>query len=134
MKCIKCQAPLKGQQKKFCSKLCKGRYSNSWFNSGPKQKQKGIERKMQLLKLLGDAKCSVCGYNRNLACLSFHHKNPNEKKFLLNQHFCSMYSIERLSTEAKKCQVLCMNCHTEHHNPQHKMVGPVGLEPTTKAL
>lgn len=26
-------------------------------------------------------KCEHCGYNKNLAVLEFHHKNPEEKEF-----------------------------------------------------
>lgn len=135
MKCIQCKkTELTGKQKRFCSYVCKNRYLNSWHNSAGKQKQKGIDKKLQLLKLLGEIKCSKCGYNKNLACLSFHHKEPNKKEFSLNQRICTAYSMKRLTEEAKKCQVLCMNCHTEHHNPQHEMVGSTGLEPVTKAL
>ncbi len=127
MKCIKCNKKLKGKQTKFCSKTCKGCYSNGWHNSAKKQKQKGMDKKLQLLKMLGEVKCSVCGYHKNLACLSFHHKTPSEKEFSLDQRKCCMYSMERLITEAKKCQVLCMNCHTEYHNPQFEIGGPSGI-------
>jgi hypothetical protein len=123
MKCIQCKKELKGKQVKYCSKLCHRKHSNGWFNNAAKQKQKGIDKKFQLLNLLGEVKCSKCGYNKNLACLSFHHKNPNDKKFSLDQRICSMYSMKRLIDEAKKCQVLCMNCHTEYHNPHMEISG-----------
>jgi len=34
--------------------------------------------KIQAIKLLGD-KCCLCGYNRCIDALEFHHENPNEK-------------------------------------------------------
>lgn len=134
MKCIKCGNKLTGKQTRFCSRKCNGRYTNGWFNTAKKQKKKGIDRKLELMKMLGKIECIKCGYRKNLACLSFHHKNPKEKEFGLDQRICSMYSMKRLINEAKKCDVLCMNCHTEHHNPNHELVGPEGLEPTTKKL
>lgn len=125
MKCIHCKVKeLTGKQQRFCGKTCKGRYSNSWHNSSERQKTKGIRRKLELLKMLGEVKCHVCGYRKNLACLSFHHRNPKDRSFGLDQRICSMYSMKRLIIEAKKCDVLCMNCHAEHHNPQHEIGGP----------
>lgn len=121
MKCIHCKdKELTGRQTRFCGPVCKNRYLNSWHNSASKQKQRGLDKKIKLLKLLGEVKCSKCGYDKNFACLSFHHRKPIEKKFSLDQRACSMYSMDRLTVEAKKCQVLCLNCHSEHHNPQHK--------------
>ncbi len=122
MKCIHCKKET--EDKKFCNRICSNRHHNSWHNTAEKQKQKGIDKKLQLIKMLGEVKCSRCGYDKNLACLSFHHKNPNDREFSLDQRICSMYSMKRLITEAKKCEVLCMNCHTEHHNPQHEIGGP----------
>jgi hypothetical protein len=134
MNCIKCNNELTGKQIKYCCYKCKNNYLNNWHNTAEKQKQKGIARKLKLLKMMGELKCSECGYSKNLSCLSFHHKNPAEKKFPLDQRICSMYSMKRLIEEAKKCKVLCLNCHSAHHNPQHEIVGSTGLEPVTKAL
>ena len=127
MKCIHCKVKeLTGKQTRFCSKVCKSRYSNSWHNSAIKQKQKGVDKKTHLIKLLGEMKCGICGYSKNLSGLTFHHKNPTEKAFSLDQRSCSMLSMKRLIVEAKKCQVLCMNCHMELHHPQHEIGGPRG--------
>ena len=38
--------------------------------------------KLQAIKLLG-GKCLICGYNKCVDALEFHHKNPNEKEFKL---------------------------------------------------
>ena len=133
MKCIHCKEKEAGN-KKFCGRICKNRHFNSWHNTAEKQKKKGIDKKLQLIKMLGEVKCGKCGYDKNLSCLSFHHRNPNERSFGLDQRICSMYSMKRLIVEAKKCDVLCLNCHIDYHNPQHRLVGPAGLEPTTKEL
>ena len=74
--------------------------------------------------MLGKIKCNNCGYSENLSCLSFHHRDPKKKEFNIDQRKCSMYSMKRLIAEAEKCEVLCLNCHTALHNPQHKLGGP----------
>ena len=38
--------------------------------------------KLQVIKLLG-GKCSICGYDRCIDALEFHHENPQEKEFKL---------------------------------------------------
>jgi len=58
--------------------------------------------------------CQVCGYNKCIDALVFHHRNPEEKKFTLNRVIS--YSKENILKEIKKCQILCMNCHQELHN------------------
>ena len=38
--------------------------------------------KLQAIKLLG-GKCSICGYDRCIEALEFHHTNPDVKEFKL---------------------------------------------------
>ena len=38
--------------------------------------------KLQAIKLLG-GKCSICGYDRCVDALEFHHENPEIKEFKL---------------------------------------------------
>ena len=48
--------------------------------------------KLQAIKLLG-GKCSICGYNKCVDALEFHHKDPTIKEFKLgseNTVFCEM--------------------------------------------
>lgn len=124
--CIKCNKEIQGLKRRFCSTKCNRNYTNSWFNSSVRQKKKGIDKKIKLIKLLGELKCSKCGYEKNLSCLSFHHKDPSQKKFPLDQRSCSAFSFKRLVEEALKCQILCLNCHAAHHNPQHEIGGLSG--------
>lgn len=56
--------------------------------------------------------CEKCGYNKSIAALQFHHKNPEEKDFTIGG---SSYSIDRLKKEADKCMLVCANCHIEIH-------------------
>jgi hypothetical protein len=56
--------------------------------------------------------CQLCGYNRCMAALEFHHKDRKTKKFGLSLRGVTR-SIETLREEAKKCVLLCSNCHAE---------------------
>lgn len=56
-------------------------------------------------------KCRLCGYNRCLAALEFHHLDPASKKFGLARR--GARSIAALRSEARKCVLLCSNCHAE---------------------
>lgn len=116
MNCIVCNKKLSGKQKKFCSIKCK----NDFHLSYDKQQQKGLERRTRLIKDLG-GKCSLCGYNKNLAALSFHHLNPNDKEIDLTLRECSNNSFKKLKAESLKCILLCSNCHMELHYPQYSI-------------
>jgi hypothetical protein len=68
--------------------------------------------KQTLVEYKGN-KCKVCGYNKCVASLVFHHINPKEKEFGITG---KCISIERLKKEADKCVLLCANCHGEIHS------------------
>jgi hypothetical protein len=95
------------------SKEEKRQYNDITYNF---QKYRRTLRKIELINKLGGC-CSSCGYNKNLTVLSFHHKNPNEKKFTLDSRNMYNKSIPELLEEASKCELLCANCHMEHHYP-----------------
>ena len=59
-------------------------------------------------------KCQKCGYNKSIWALSFHHNDPAEKDFGLSTGGVSR-DIDFLRQEAKKCTLLCANCHAEEH-------------------
>jgi hypothetical protein len=67
-------------------------------------------RKQEILQILKINKCSKCGYDRYMGALEFHHVN-DDKKFNLSKN----HSIKQSLEEAKKCIVLCSNCHKEEH-------------------
>lgn len=56
--------------------------------------------------------CRLCGYDRSVAALEFHHVEPSEKLFGVAQGGMAR-SIERLRAETRKCVLLCSNCHAE---------------------
>ena len=73
------------------------------------------ENKKYLLDLLG-GKCIKCN---SIINLEFHHIDPSTKLFnvLQNLHF----SLSRLIDEAKKCQLLCFDCHNTKHRKKVKV-------------
>lgn len=75
-----------------------------------------VVRHRQKLKatLVAEAggQCSHCGYDRNLGALQFHHLDPEQKRLALSGHGMT-YSLEVLRQEARKCILLCANCHAE---------------------
>jgi hypothetical protein len=57
-------------------------------------------------------KCEICGYDRLSRALQFHHVDPRSKEFSLSGSALT-YSLARLRREARKCALLCGNCHVE---------------------
>jgi hypothetical protein len=56
--------------------------------------------------------CVVCGYNRCVRALEFHHVDPSKKSFGLSERgLC--HSWDRIQEELDKCILLCANCHRE---------------------
>lgn len=69
--------------------------------------------KQELVAHFGGA-CVVCGYNKCISALQFHHKDPSEKDFGI-----AIYGSRSLAgaiVEAEKCILICANCHTELHS------------------
>lgn len=55
--------------------------------------------------------CAVCGYDRCVVNLHFHHVDPTTKSFALS--VASGKGLAKLRAEAKKCVLVCANCHGE---------------------
>lgn len=123
MECIKCNIPLSGNQKKFCSNKCKqkGHYDKiSQNNSYHAQTIRSYERKIKLIEISGGG-CNECGYNKNIAALEFHHIDPTTKSFSLDARRLSNTRWEYILIEHSKCILLCGNCHSEHHYPEMEL-------------
>lgn len=116
MKCIKCNNKLTGSQTKFCSVDCLAAFGSQVGQHYDAQKKRGISRKLHLIERSG-GKCSICGYNKNISSLCFHHEDPSTKSFELDIRRLSNNSMKTIEEEFKKCILLCHNCHNELHNP-----------------
>ena len=74
--------------------------------------------KLQLVLELGGC-CSICGYNKNLSALEFHHLDPNEKDFTIANS--PTINLDKIREEISKCILVCSNCHKEIHYPQNNI-------------
>jgi hypothetical protein len=57
-------------------------------------------------------RCALCGYDRCVAALQFHHVDPSTKSFGLSRKGVTR-GLDVLREEAAKCTLLCANCHAE---------------------
>lgn len=122
--CVVCGKELKGLQRKYCSVECKQKdyYNNRGGNSNSSYRQivKSLKRKLEFIELKG-GKCEICGYDKNISALEFHHLNPSEKKYKLDGRFLANASYEKILEELDKCILVCSNCHKEIHHENHNM-------------
>lgn len=98
MVCRVCKRPHQSESIQIC-RSCADKHN--------RQQNLRRSRKREILKSGG---CQVCGYNRCIRALSWHHIDPTQKLFAIG-HYCA--GGDRLSTEIAKCVLLCANCHME---------------------
>lgn len=67
-------------------------------------------------------RCRLCGYDRYAGALEFHHLDPREKSFALSMDGIAR-SLAKAREEARKCILVCANCHAE-------IEGGVAIVPT----
>jgi len=73
------------------------------------------ERRRQIKEILVEeagGQCAACGYDDCMAVLQFHHLDPSTKRFHLGREGVTR-SLARAREEARKCILLCANCHAE---------------------
>jgi hypothetical protein len=103
MTCNYCSTLLTGKQTKWCSHKC--RVNFYVIKSRRTRKQKLVDH--------FGGKCILCGYNKYIGALHFHHTEDN-KEFGLSTGITR--SWEKDLTEASKCILVCANCHAEQHS------------------
>jgi hypothetical protein len=121
--CISCNKENTNKKSKYCSLKCKNKLfytkkrnafkENTGFSY---QSFKGLKKKLEIFKERGNG-CKICGYNKNLAALEFHHLEPKDKLFILDMRNLSNLSNLLIEKELAKCELICSNCHSEIHNP-----------------
>lgn len=97
-----------------CDLLCRNcHYEHHYLVD--KNKDLRIRRlKENLLECYGSKECCICGYDKCSRCLDFHHKY--NKSFGICSEVKSRKKItDRIIAEIDKCDLLCSNCHNEHH-------------------
>jgi hypothetical protein len=65
------------------------------------------------LKKLYGGQCKICKYSRCLKALEFHHLDITNKIFEISM---KRASVKQIAEEAKKCILICANCHRELHD------------------
>ena len=79
-------------------------------------RQEQVARRRRALKatLVAEAggSCSMCGYDRCVGALEFHHLDPAEKRLGISAVGLTL-SMAALRAEAAKCVLVCSNCHAE---------------------
>ena len=70
------------------------------------------KRTKELLVEYKGGNCEVCGYNKCIEALEFHHIDESTKSFALSG---STKALDKQKAEADKCLMLCANCHRELH-------------------
>jgi len=76
-------------------------------------KEKRVRRKERLVEEHG-GECEDCGYDECITALCFHHRNEEEKEFNISAS-SGQRAWDKLVEEAKKCDLLCANCHQKRH-------------------
>lgn len=79
-----------------------------------------VQKRREKIKLMaieykgGKCQNTLCGYNKCVAALEFHHVIKEDKEFSIsyNGHSRSWESVKK---ELDKCLLLCCNCHREVH-------------------
>lgn len=117
LKCVICDKDLVWNQRKYCCNNCKAKwhYRSSNRNTYYYQTKRAKERKLMFIEQLWWC-CQKCWYKKNSAALEFHH--TRDKEFKLCSRKIANTKMETLREELAKCELLCSNCHREHHNPE----------------
>lgn len=69
--------------------------------------------KIALCKANGN-RCALCGIEDNIVIYDFHHLDPSKKAFGITNNITK--SKQAYADEAKKCVMLCSNCHRKIEN------------------
>ena len=98
--------------KPFQPKTAAANQRTCCYECMPDGVQLGRSGFLDLVRKKYGGKCQRCGYDTYLGALDFHHINPNEKDFTIGNRD---YKLIDCINEAKKCVLICANCHREIH-------------------
>ena len=82
------------------------------------QKRRKKVRRMAIE--LAGGRCQICGYQRCIEALEFHHLGDKGKDFSISDKGHSR-SWSRVKKEIARCALLCANCHREVHIGLHNV-------------
>ena len=91
-------------------------YEGKW--KCKKCRTEAVQRRRDKIKELAvqykGGKCCICGYNKYVGALEFHHLDPNQKDFNIGAKGYTR-SFNKVKEELDKCICVCANCHREIH-------------------
>lgn len=79
------------------------------------------KRKKQHAVDMFGGQCVVCGYNKCLDALEFHHVDKSKKEEKPS-YIIMRWSWKRAKVELDKCILICSNCHRELHSKEKEGV------------
>lgn len=113
--CPVCNKP-KLSNRKYCSKSCRDHIRPLKVSDYSKTKKWRHKTKQQAVDYKG-GKCILCGYDKCLQSLDFHHLDASQKEFGIASAYKSLYKMMK---EVDKCILVCSNCHGEIHAGLHQ--------------
>jgi hypothetical protein len=104
--CLQCKRPLSWSTLKDLCRWCGAK------NLSPtKQTYQFRKKRKEFLVSYKGGKCEICGYDRCLRALDFHHTDPSQKDF--NVTSSKNVALEKAIKEVDKCTLVCCRCHRE---------------------
>ena len=76
-------------------------------------------RKENLINVCG-SKCCLCGYDKIINALEFHHIDRTTKSYEIAANG-TCHNLEQDLNELRKCILVCANCHREIHDNQYSL-------------
>ena len=80
-----------------------------------------ISLKQHLVNTFG-GRCQLCGYDKCLSALDFHHRDPSKKDFNISRYRRKDIENYIFLRELEKCILICANCHREIHSGMHSEI------------
>ena len=104
-KCLICESEFKPKDKNANQRTC----CYKCMPEGIQLQRSGF---LDLLRKKYGGKCQRCGYSTYLGALDFHHIEQEDKNFTIGNRD---FRLAECVNEAKKCVLICTNCHREIH-------------------
>ena len=82
------------------------RKEGRWRDEGPKAK--ALKKWMVDLK---SGPCCDCGGVFEVCCMDFDHRVGTDKTYNIGSMFAHHYSVDIITAELSKCDLVCANCH-----------------------
>ncbi len=73
------------------------------------------QKAREYLAVAFGGKCTICGYDKVISALDYHHVDPKSKDSMLSTAMRNGYAWKRVVEEARKCTLVCCRCHREIH-------------------